>query len=98
MAGQESGAGVLGAEYRLRGDVELAIVVERVNDRRDDERDEPGGGDGPHVPDHAEGAYRAQHGEHEARPGVLRHVDRDEVSHRPDMSALLHVAPGVALV
>ena len=37
MAGQESGAGILGAQDRLRGDVELAIVVERVNDRRDDE-------------------------------------------------------------
>ena len=101
MAGQQPRAGILGAHDVVRGDVVVAIVVERVNDRGDDAASaNDDGRDQPHVPDQPEGAHRARAGREDRR---LRRCSSAcgsglKPPTRPDVAALLHVPPGVAVM
>nr|GFD26221.1 hypothetical protein [Tanacetum cinerariifolium] len=95
---QRGGATVFGVGHLLGRDVEIAVVVEGVADRDDEQRDEAEDGEPPHVPDHRHADHHRQAGEDHAGAGVARHVDGAIAVQRAGVAALLHVVPGVQVV
>ncbi|KIU01333.1 hypothetical protein QU38_02175, partial [Staphylococcus aureus] len=88
----------LGLGNGFGGDVEIALVVEGVDDRRRDQRHEAQADQPPDMPDQREADQGADAGQDHARAGVARHVDVLEAGKRTLAAARLHVVPGVEIV
>src|SRR3546814_7274347 len=90
---EPAGARVLDRRDGRRGDVEIALVVERMGNRDADQRGEADPYQPPDMPDEREAHDQADPREDDTRAGVARHVDVAEPRHRPAVAAPLPVVP-----
>ncbi len=91
-------AGFFGRVDFIGRDVEVALVVERVDDRGQHDAGERHAREQPHVPDQGEAEHQREGRYHGTRTGVGRHVDWLEAGQGARVAMLLHVPPGIDLV
>ena len=82
----------------LHRNIELAVVIEGMDDGTNDHGEERACREPPDLPDQSEGHQRADHRENKSGTGVFRHVDRFEAVKRAHIATLFHVPPGIEII
>ncbi|KAG1453743.1 hypothetical protein G6F57_015660 [Rhizopus arrhizus] len=95
---RDSCAGSFFAHDLVGRHVVVTLVVEGMDDGHQDQRHERQHRQRPHVPDQRKAHHHADRRQHDAGPGVLRHVDGDEALLRPLVAVLLHLPPGIQVM